>query len=167
MASLTTGETKQAASAEPSDEDKTKFEGPKGEWRMSIDRSVKIDELLRLLNVFKGHKNTRYPAKPETVYVDKVVMAIRGCSSVIKTRQDAAVAAGVVGPLVEVLTGVHLEDRETCLRTVQCVLGICGKNDDAIAAFKSAGAGEALAAIVGKHKDSNSSDFEKAAAMFA
>ena len=45
----------------------------------------------------------------------------------IKSRQDAAVAAGVVEPLVEVLTGVHLEDRETCLRTVQCILGICGR----------------------------------------
>ena len=134
---------------------------------MSIPRSVKIDELLRLLNVFKGYKNTRWPAKPERVYVDKVVMAIRGCSSVIKSRQDAAVAAGVVEPLVEVLTGVHLEDRETCLRTVQCILGICGKNDDATAAFKAAGAGGALEVIHAKHKDSNSKDFEKAVALFS
>ena len=152
---------------EPSDEDKEKFHNPDGAWRMSIPRSVKIDELLRLLNVFKGYANTRWPkAKPERVYVDKVCMAIRGCSSVIKSRQDAAVAAGVVGPLVEVLTGVHLEDRETCLRTIQCILGICGKNDDATAAFKAAGAGDAVNAIHAKHKDSNSKDFEKAVAMF-
>ena len=160
---------------EPTEEEKAKFEGPKGEWRMSIPRTIKIDELLTLLNKFKGYANTRYPAKPETIYVDKVVMAIRGCSSVIKKRQDDAVAAGVVGPLVEVLTGVHLTDRETCLRTTQCILGICGKNEDAVAAFKAAGATEAFAAITAqcedesnkKFKDSNSKDFEKAAEMFA
>ena len=161
------GETKVTElSSEPSAEDKTPFEGPKGEWRMAVPRTIKIDELLRLLHVFKNYKNTRWPAKPEAVYVDKVVMAIRGCSSVIKKRQDAAVEAGVVEPLVQVLTGVHLEDRETCLRTVQCVLGICGKNESATEAFKEAGAGAALNAVKSKHKDSNSNDFEKAAAMF-
>ena len=151
---------------EPSEEDKEKFHNPDGAWRMSIPRSVKIEELVRLLNVFKGYPNTRWPAKPERVYVDKVCMAIRGCSSVIKSRQDAAVAANAVGPLVEVLTGVHLEDRETCLRTVQCILGICGKNEDATEAFKGAGAGDAVTAVHAKHKDSNSKDFEKAVAMF-
>eukprot|EP01047_Picozoa_sp_COSAG01_P041371 COSAG01_NODE_3546_length_5949_cov_2.806700_3_plen_396_part_00 len=60
------------ASAEPSDEDKATCSHFSG-----IDRAVKIDELLRLLNVFKAYPNTRYPAKPEVVLVDKVVMAIR------------------------------------------------------------------------------------------
>jgi hypothetical protein len=40
--------------------------------------------------------------------------------------------------MIEVLTGVHLEDKETCLRTCQCVLGICGNNEEATAAFKDA-----------------------------
>jgi hypothetical protein len=45
---------------------------------------------------------------------------------------------GVVSPMIEVLTGIHLEDKETCLRTCQCVLGICGNNEEATAAFKDA-----------------------------
>jgi hypothetical protein len=146
-------------SAEPSEEDKAICSKP------SIDRSVKIDELVRLLHVFKAHPNVR-TMKVNDVYVDKVVMAIRGCSSVIKVRQDAAIAAGVAAPMVEVLGGIHADDRETCLRTCQCVLGICGKNDEAIAAFAEAGAAAVLEPIVAKHKDSNSKDMAKALALF-
>ena len=146
-------------SAEPSEEDKAICSKP------SIDRSVKIDELVRLLHVFKAHPNVR-TMKVNDVYVDKVVMAIRGCSSVIKVRQDAAIAAGVAAPMVEVLGGIHADDRETCLRTCQCVLGICGKNDEAIAAFAEAGAAAVLEPIVAKHKDSNSKDMVKALALF-
>jgi hypothetical protein len=133
----------------------------------SIDRSVKIDELCRLLTVFAEHPNVRYPAKPEVVLVDKVVMAVRGCSSVIKQRQDAAIAAGVAPLLVAVLTGPHLTDRETCLRTSQCLLGIMGKNDDAVSAFKEAGCKEAMEAVIGQgHKDSSTEDMAKALALF-
>ena len=167
-------ETTNSNTSAPSLEDKekfNKFEGPQnknvGEWRMAIPRSVEIQELVRLLNEFKGYANTRYPKKPETVYVDKIVMAIRGCSSVVKSRQQAAVDAGVVGPLVEVLTGVHLKDRETCLRTTQCIMGICGKNEVATAAFQAAGVVAAMAAIMNQHKGKNTKDLEKATAMFA
>lgn len=114
----------------------------------SIDRSVQIDELCRLLGVFKNYPNKRYPAKPEVVLVDMVVMAVRGCSSVVKARQDAAIAAGVAPLLVAVLTGPHLKDRETCLRTSQCLLGIMGKNDDAVAAFWVAGCKKAMEGVV-------------------
>ena len=166
-------ETTNSNTSAPSQTDKEKFnrfEGNKNvaEWRMTVPRSVEIQELLRLLNGFKGYANTRYPKKPETVYVDKIVMAIRGCSSVVKSRQQAALDAGVVGPLVEVLTGVHLKDRETCLRTTQCIMGICGKNEVATAAFQAAGVVAAMAAVMNQHKGSkNTKDFEKAAAMFA
>lgn len=67
-------------------------------------------------------------------------MALRGCSSVIKARQDAAIAAGVAPLLTELVGGVHATDRETMLRTAQCLLGICDKNPEACAAFKEAGA---------------------------
>jgi hypothetical protein len=166
-------ETTNSNTSAPSQTDKEKFnrfEGNKNvaDWRMSVPRSVEIQELLRLLNEFKGYANTRYPKTPETVYVDKIVMAIRGCSSVVKSRQQAALDAGVVGPLVEVLTGVHLKDRETCLRTTQCIMGICGKNEVATAAFQAAGVVAAMAAVMNQHKGSkNTKDFEKAAAMFA
>jgi hypothetical protein len=166
-------ETTNSNTSAPSQTDKEKFnrfEGNKNvaEWRMTVPRSVEIQELLRLLNGFKGYANTRYPKTPETVYVDKIVMAIRGCSSVVKSRQQAALDAGVVGPLVEVLTGVHLKDRETCLRTTQCIMGICGKNEIATAAFQAAGVVAAMAAVMNQHKGSkNMKDFEKAAAMFA
>lgn len=43
----------------------------------SIDRSVPMDELLRLLTVFKDVPNERYPAKPERVFVDKVARSCR------------------------------------------------------------------------------------------
>ena len=92
-------------------------------------------------------------------------MAIRGCSSVIKARQDAAIAAGVAPLLTEVIGGVHATDRETCLRTAQCILGICGKNDDASSAFKAAGAGPHLAAMVEKHKDDGPGSMAKAHEM--
>ena len=158
---------------EPDAKEREKF--VTGEWRMKIPRDIKIDELLRLLETYNNYPNVRWPAKPEKVYVDKIVMAIRGCSSVVKKRQDAAVASGVVGPLVKVLTGVHLKDRESCLRTVQCILGICGNNEAAIEAFKVAGASRAMNTIMiqckdtsnRKFKDSNSNDFAKAAEMFA
>ena len=126
---------------EPTEEEKEQFnkfdEAGKniGEWRMSIPRTVNIDELIALLHKFKNYPNTRWPKKPETVYVDKIVMAIRGCSSVVKSRQDAAVTAGVVQPLVEVLTGCHSTDKETCVRTTQCILGVCGNNEDGMCRF--------------------------------
>ena len=135
----------------------------------AISRDVKIDELVRLLNIFSKVANKRWPAKPEEVYVDKVVMAIRGCSSVIKARQQAAIEAGVVPGLMETITGCHQTDRETMVRTSQCILGICGKNDEATAAFKEAGAGAAYAAVVAAHegKDSTTNDMAKCLEMFA
>ena len=133
----------------------------------SIDRSVKIDELCRLLGVFKDYPNQRFPAKPEVVLVDKVVMAVRGCSSVIKARQDAAVAAGAAPLLVAVLTGPHLKDRETCLRTAQCLLGIMGKNEGAVAAFREAGCKEAMEGVLAQgHKDDSPGSMAKALALF-
>lgn len=117
----------------------------------AIPRDVDIHELCRLLTVLKSYPNKRWPAKPEVVLVDKVVMAVRGCSSVIKARQDAALAAGAVPLLVDVITGVHASDKETCLRAAQCIMGVAGKNDGVIAAFKEAGAEAALHAIVATH----------------
>ena len=148
------------ASLEPSEEDKATCSKP------SIDRSVQIEELVRLLHVFKNYPNVRTMQKND-VYVDKVVMAIRGCSSVIKARQDAAIAAGVAVPMVQALSGIHADDRETCLRACQCVLGICGKNPEAIAAFKEAGAAVVLETIVATHKDSSTQDMAKALALIS
>jgi len=145
---------------EPSDEDKATCNV------QSIPRDVKIDELTRLLGVFAKYPNKRFPVKPEQVYIDKVIMAIRGCSSVVKARQQAAIDAGVAPIFYEVASGPHGQDRETCLRMVQCILGICGKNDEATAAFAAAGIAAPLEAIVAKHKDSNSKDMEKCLALF-
>lgn len=76
---------------QPSDEDKEICSKP------SIDRGVKIDELVRLLNVFCQYpdryifqKDEKSKPMPLHNYVDKVVMAIRGCSSVIKARHTAS-----------------------------------------------------------------------------
>lgn len=121
-----------------------------------------FDELIRLLTMFKDIANVRWPAKPEVVCVDKVVMALRGCTSVITKRQDDAVAGGIVPLLVDVLTGVHFEDRETCLRTVQCISGVANKNAAACAAFRETGAESALAAIIAKHSDKSTADMEAA-----
>jgi len=132
----------------------------------SIPRIVELDRLLILLEQFKNYENVRWPAKPEQVYCDKVVMAIRGCSSITKNRQDEAIRKGAAKPLVEVLTGVHLDDRETCLRTTQCILGICTKNEKAVESFRAAGAGAALRAVLYQHRDSNSKDFQRAVALF-
>ena len=123
-----------------------------------------LAELLRLLAVFGNYANVRYPAKPEVVLVDKVVMAVRGCSSVVKKRQDDAVAAGVVPLLVAVLTGCHLADRETCLRTSQCISGVANKNADACAAFRDAGAVAALEAVIATHSKRATKDMEAALA---
>jgi hypothetical protein len=71
-------------------------------------------ELVRLLNVFKNVPSPDLGTVKEQ-HCGKVVDAIRGCSSVVAARQDAAIAAGVAAPMVEVLTGVHLGDRETCM----------------------------------------------------
>jgi|MDTB01.1.fsa_nt_gb hypothetical protein len=140
----------------------------------SIDRSVKIDELVRLLNIFCQYPE-RYifqkdeNSKPMVLhnYVDKVVMAIRGCSSVIPARQKAAIDAGVVPGIVKIFTGPHKTDRETMVRTTQCFLGICGKNDEAIAAFKEAGAEAALIEVCKIHegKDSSTNDMAKSLAL--
>jgi len=153
---------------EPTDEDKEICSKP------AIDRAVKIDELVRLLNIFCQYPE-RYifqkdeKSKPMVLhnYVDKVVMAIRGCSSVIKTRQQAAIDAGVVPGIVRIFTGPHKTDRETMVRTCQCFLGICGKNDEAIAAFKEAGAEAALIEVVKIHegKDSSTNDMAKSLAL--
>ena len=117
--------------------------------------------------MFKNYPNKRFPAKPEVVLVDKVVMAVRGCSSVIKARQDAAVAAGAAPLLVAVLTGPHLKDRETCLRTAQCLLGIMGKNEGAVAAFREAGCKEAMEGVLAQgHKDDSPGSMAKALALF-
>jgi len=128
----------------------------------AIPRTVGQEELVRLLKVFKDHPNVRWPAKPETNSIDKVVMALRGCSSVIKKRQDDAVALGVVPLLVGVLTGCHLEDRETCLRTTQCIMGVCTKNAEVCAAFRAAGAEDALRAVIDKHSEKATKDMETA-----
>ena len=48
-----------APPAGPTDADKEPFLGPKGAWRMSIPRTIKIDELIRLLHLFKNTRNTR------------------------------------------------------------------------------------------------------------
>ena len=94
-------------------------------------------------------------------------MAIRGCSSVIKVRQDAAIKAGVVPGIIETFSGCHKDDRETMLRTCQCFLGICTKNDEAIAAFKEAGGQEALQGVFDKHgeRDSSTKDMAKSLAL--
>ena len=140
----------------------------------SIPREVKIDELVRLLNLFCQYE-PRYifqkdeKSRPMTLhnYVDKVVMAIRGCSSVIKARQQAAIDAGVVPGIMKIFTGPHKNDRETMVRTTQCFLGICGKNDEAIAAFKEAGAEVALVEVCKIHegKDSSTNDMAKSLAL--
>lgn len=127
-----------------------------------IARTVDQPELIRLLRVFANHPNVRWPQKPEVNSIDKVVMAIRRCSSVIKKRQDDAVAAGAVPLLVSVLTGCHLEDRETCLRTTQCIMGVANKNAAACAAFRDAGAEDALRAIIEKHSNKPVKDMEDA-----
>jgi hypothetical protein len=75
-------------------------------------------------------------------------MAVRACSSIIKNRQDAAVAAGAVPLLVAVLSGCHQSDKETCLRTSQCVIGMADKNPDVQAAFRDTGAVSALESVV-------------------
>ena len=139
---------------------------PSTHTHTSIPRIVELDRLLILLEQFKNYENVRWPAKPEQVYCDKVVMAIRGCSSITKNRQDEAIRKGAAKPLVEVLTGVHLDDRETCLRTTQCILGICTKNEKAVESFRAAGAGAALRAVLYQHRDSNSKDFQRAVALF-
>ena len=78
-------------------------------------------------------------------------MAIRTKGAVVKDRQDAVIAAGVAQPLVEVLLGPHLEDRQACDETSRTIQALSDKNDASIAAFKDAGAVEALEAVVAKH----------------
>jgi hypothetical protein len=74
---------------------------------------------------------------------------------VIKQRQDKAVAAGAAVAMTEVLLGVHQEDKETCLRTTQCVMAVAINNPPAIEAFKAAGMAEAMEAVVEKHGETN------------
>ena len=45
--------------------------------------------------------------------------------------------------------------------------GICGKNPEAIAAFKEAGAAVVLETIVATHKDSSTQDMAKALALIS
>ena len=151
----------QAEPAGPSEEDIATCSG------VTVDRAVKIDELVRLLHVFKGLPSPHLGTMKEQRYCGKVVDAIRGCSSVIVARQDAAIAAGVAAPIVAVLTGVHLEDRETCMRVSRCIDGICGKNEAACAAFGEAGGKAALEAVIAKHSGRDTKSFEQALAHLA
>lgn len=73
----------------------------------------------------------------------------------------------MVPGIIKIFTGPHKNDRETMMRTCQCFLGICGKNDDAIAAFKEAGGEAALTEVVKIHegKDSSTNDMAKSLAL--
>ena len=172
-------EAEAGAGAEAGAEAEAEVEAPTEEdlelcSKPSIPNTVKIDELVRLLNIFcqyperytfeKGGKT--YPAHN---YVDKVVMGIRGCSSVIKARQKAAIDAGVVPGMVKIFTGPHKNDRETMMRTTQCFLGICKGNDEAQAAFKAAGAKDALEEVCKIHegKDSSTKDMANSLALMS
>ena len=77
---------------------------------------------------------------------------MRACRSIIKTRQDDAVEAGVVPLLVQVLTGCH-RDRDTLLHTTLCIRGIVAKIPEACATFRDAGAEATLAAIIEMHSE--------------
>jgi hypothetical protein len=62
-----------------------------------------------------------------------------GKTSVIKARQDAGIAEGLAPTMTAVASGPHAKDRFACLRVAEFLLGICGKNPAACAAFKQAG----------------------------
>jgi hypothetical protein len=64
-----------------------------------------------------------------------------------------------------VLSGVHLEDRETCIRVARCIEGICNKNDAAQAAFRAAGAEGKLIKAMAKHDKRDTKLFETAVAL--
>jgi hypothetical protein len=151
----------EAPAAGPSEEDIATCSG------ITVDKAAGITELVRLLNVFKNVPSPDLGTMKEQRYCGKVVDAIRSCSSVVAARQDAAIAEGVAAPMVEVLTGVHLEDRETCMRVARCIDGICMKNEAASTAFSAAGGKAALEAVIAKHSDRDTKTFEKALAYFA
>lgn len=98
----------------------------------------------------KGNLATK---SPDEWYVGNIASTLRGISSVVPARQNAAVAAGVAPDLVEALAA-HLDERETCLRLAQCIMAIAGKNEDAQTVFKQAGAEKAVKACVDKYGES-------------
>ena len=115
----------------------------------------------RLLKVFKAYPSVKGSLKdkiPDAYYCGNIAMTLKGISSVVPARQNAAVAAGVCPDLVEAIQN-HLDERETCLRCAQCVTAIAKKNVDAQDAFKKAGGEKALKACIDKY-GATTADFQ-------